>query len=69
MQRIEIEEIDDDAADSDLPSTASLVKNCRNSVTVERTEKLDQDDQLATTDIPKAKHLKIEEIGDTSAFQ
>ncbi|NXD71134.1 RPAP3 protein, partial [Eolophus roseicapillus] len=69
LQRIEIEEIDDDTADSDLPSTASLVKNCRNSVTVERTEKLDQDDQLATMDIPKAKHLKIEEISDTSALQ
>ncbi|XP_057281507.1 RNA polymerase II-associated protein 3 isoform X1 [Pezoporus wallicus] len=69
LQRIEIEEIDDDTVNSDLPSTASLVKNCRNSVTVEKTEKLGQDDQLGTMDIPKAKHLKIEEISDSSAFQ
>ncbi|KFQ44621.1 PREDICTED: RNA polymerase II-associated protein 3 [Nestor notabilis] len=69
LQRIDIEEIDDDTLESDLPSTASLVKNCKNSVTVERTENLDQDDQLATMDIPKAKHLKIEEISDTSALQ
>ncbi|NXK30204.1 RPAP3 protein, partial [Piprites chloris] len=65
LRRIEIEEVDDDAPDGDLPSTTSLVNNWRNSMSVETTETLDQDDLLATTDIPKAKHLKIEEISDT----
>ncbi|NWW06789.1 RPAP3 protein, partial [Oreocharis arfaki] len=69
LQRIDIEEIDDDTSDDDLPSTTSLVNNWRNSVSVETTETLDQDDLLATVDIPKAKHLKIEEISDTSPFQ
>ncbi|NWS11546.1 RPAP3 protein, partial [Pachyramphus minor] len=66
LRRIEIEEVDDDTPDGDLPSTTSLVNNWRNSVSVETTETLDQDDLLATTDIPKAKHLKIEEISDMS---
>ncbi|NXM03106.1 RPAP3 protein, partial [Tyrannus savana] len=69
LRRIEIEEVDDDTPDGDLPSTTSLVNNWRNSVSVERTETLDQDDLLATTDIPKAKHLKIEEISDTSPLK
>ncbi|XP_037243590.1 RNA polymerase II-associated protein 3 [Falco biarmicus] len=69
LQRIAIEEIDDDTPDSDLPSTTTLVNNWRNSVSVETTENLDRDDQLTTTDIPKAKHLKIEEISDTSPLQ
>ncbi|XP_027537999.1 RNA polymerase II-associated protein 3 isoform X2 [Neopelma chrysocephalum] len=69
LQRIEIEEVDDDTADGDLPSTTSLVNNWRNSLSVETTETLDQDDLLATIDIPKAKHLKIEEISDTSPLK
>ncbi|XP_027760442.1 RNA polymerase II-associated protein 3 isoform X2 [Empidonax traillii] len=69
LRRIEIEEVDDDTPDGDLPSTTSLVNNWRNSVSVGRTETLDQDDLLATTDIPKAKHLKIEEISDTSPLK
>ncbi|NXG94011.1 RPAP3 protein, partial [Stercorarius parasiticus] len=69
LQRIAIEEIDDDTPNSDLPSTTSLVNNWRNSVSVGTTENLDQDDQLTTMDIPKAKHLKIEEISDTSLLQ
>ncbi|XP_010175156.1 RNA polymerase II-associated protein 3-like, partial [Antrostomus carolinensis] len=69
LRRIAIEEIDDDTPNSDLPSTTSLVSNWRNSVNVETTENLDQDDQLTTMDIPKAKHLKIEEISDTSPLQ
>ncbi|NXI77109.1 RPAP3 protein, partial [Rhipidura dahli] len=69
LQRIDIEEIDDDTSDDDLPSTTSLVNNWRNSVSVETTETPDQDDLLATVDIPKAKHLKIEEISDTSPLQ
>ncbi|XP_050180566.1 RNA polymerase II-associated protein 3 [Myiozetetes cayanensis] len=70
LRRIEIEEVDDDdTPDGDLPSTTSVVNDWRNSVSVERTETLDQDDLLATTDIPKAKHLKIEEISDTSPLK
>ncbi|XP_064557901.1 RNA polymerase II-associated protein 3 [Zonotrichia leucophrys gambelii] len=69
LRRIEIEEVDDDdTSDGDLPST-TLVNNWRNSVSVEATEGLDQDDLLTTVDIPKAKHLKIEEISDTSLSQ
>ncbi|NWU41580.1 RPAP3 protein, partial [Hylia prasina] len=67
LQRIDIEEVDD-ASDGDLPST-TFVNNWRNSVSVEGTETLDQDDLLTTVDIPKAKHLKIEEISDTSLLQ
>uniref|UniRef100_A0A8C0B438 RNA polymerase II-associated protein 3 n=1 Tax=Buteo japonicus TaxID=224669 RepID=A0A8C0B438_9AVES len=69
LRRIAIEEIDDDTPNSDLPSTTYLVNNWRDSMSVETTENLDQDDQLTTTDIPKAKHLKIEEISDTSPLQ
>ncbi|KFM12214.1 RNA polymerase II-associated protein 3 [Aptenodytes forsteri] len=69
LRRIAIEEIDDDTPNSDLPSTTSLVNNWRNSMSVETTENLDQDDQLTTMDIPKAKHLKIEEISGTSPLQ
>ncbi|NXU19746.1 RPAP3 protein, partial [Pardalotus punctatus] len=69
LRRIDIEEVDDDTSDGDLPSTASSVNNWRNSVSVETTETLDQDDLLITADIPKAKHLKIEEISDTSPLQ
>ncbi|XP_041321494.1 RNA polymerase II-associated protein 3 [Pyrgilauda ruficollis] len=68
LRRIDIEEVDDDASDGDLPTT-TLVNNWRNSVSVEATEALDQDDLLTTADIPKAKHLKIEEICDTSLLQ
>ncbi|NXS80807.1 RPAP3 protein, partial [Erpornis zantholeuca] len=69
LQRIDIEEVDDDTSDDDLPSTTSLVNNWGNSVSVETTETLDQDDLLTAVDIPKAKHLKIEEISDTSPLQ
>ncbi|KFQ40332.1 RNA polymerase II-associated protein 3 [Mesitornis unicolor] len=69
LQRIAIEEIDDDTPDCDLPSTTSSVSNWRNSMNVETTEKLDQDDQFTSMDIPKAKHLKIEEISDASPLQ
>ncbi|XP_009879141.1 PREDICTED: RNA polymerase II-associated protein 3 isoform X2 [Charadrius vociferus] len=69
LQRIAIEEVDDDTPSSDLPSTMSLVNNWRNSMSGETTENLDQDDQLTAMDIPKAKHLKIEEISDTSPLQ
>ncbi|NXX66310.1 RPAP3 protein, partial [Spizella passerina] len=69
LRRIEIEEVDDDdTSDGDLPST-TLVNNWRNSVSVEATEALDQDDLLTAVGIPKAKHLKIEEISDTSLSQ
>ncbi|NXG73549.1 RPAP3 protein, partial [Baryphthengus martii] len=69
LQRIPIEEVDDDTPNSHLPSTTSLIKNWRNSMSVETAENLDQDDQLTTMDVPKAKHLKIEEISDTSLLQ
>lgn len=69
LRRIAIEEIDDDTPNSDLLSTTSLVSNWRNSVNIETTENLDQDDHLTTMDVPKAKHLKIEEISDTSPLQ
>lgn len=36
---------------------------------IETTENLDQDDQLTSMDIPKAKQLKIEEITDVSSPQ
>ncbi|NWR49811.1 RPAP3 protein, partial [Regulus satrapa] len=68
LRRIDIEEVDDDTSDSDFPSP-TVVNNWRNSVSVEATETLDQDDLLTTIDIPKAKHLKIEEISDTSPLQ
>ncbi|NXG50431.1 RPAP3 protein, partial [Psilopogon haemacephalus] len=69
LQRIPIEDIDDDTPfmSSAVPSTTSSVSNWRNSVSIETTE--NQDDQLTTVDIPKAKHLKIEEISDTSPLQ
>ncbi|NXY21149.1 RPAP3 protein, partial [Atrichornis clamosus] len=69
LQRIDIEEVDDDTSDGDLPSTTSLVTNWRNSVSVGTRETLDQDDLLTTVDIPKAKHQKIEEISDMSPLQ
>ncbi|XP_026720140.1 RNA polymerase II-associated protein 3 isoform X2 [Athene cunicularia] len=69
LRRIPIEETDDDTPNSDLPSTTALISNWRNSVSVETTDNQDQDDQLTTTDIPKAKHLKIEEISDISPLQ
>ncbi|NXY44894.1 RPAP3 protein, partial [Ceuthmochares aereus] len=69
LRRIPIEEIDDDAPNSDLPSTTTLVNNWRNSTRIETTENLDQDDQLTAMDIPKAKHLKIEEVSDTLPLQ
>ncbi|XP_014819490.1 PREDICTED: RNA polymerase II-associated protein 3 [Calidris pugnax] len=69
LQRIAIEEIDDDTPNTDLPGTTALVNNWRNAMSVETTASLDQDDQLTTMDIPKAKHLKIEEISDTSPLQ
>ncbi|XP_054255375.1 RNA polymerase II-associated protein 3 [Indicator indicator] len=69
LQRIPIEDIDDDtpSVSSAVPSTTSIVNNWRNSMSVETTE--NQDDHLTTVDIPKAKHLKIEEISDTSPLQ
>ncbi|NXB55074.1 RPAP3 protein, partial [Leucopsar rothschildi] len=68
LRRIDIEEVDDNTSHYDLPST-TLVNNWRSSVSGEATETLDQDDLLTTVDIPKAKHLKIEEISDTSLLQ
>ncbi|NXH11947.1 RPAP3 protein, partial [Bucco capensis] len=65
LQRIPIQEIDDDTPASDLHSIASSVNNWRNSVSIETTENLDQ----TTMDVPKAKHLKIEEISETSPVQ
>ncbi|NXG16488.1 RPAP3 protein, partial [Grallaria varia] len=69
LRRIDIEEVDDDTLDSDLFTTTSLVNNWRNSMIVETADTLDQDDLLALMDTPKAKHLKIEEIGDMSPLK
>ncbi|NXX83111.1 RPAP3 protein, partial [Urocolius indicus] len=73
LHRIPIEVIDDETPNSDLASTTSLVSNWGNSMSVETTmsedEIRDKDDQLTAMDIPKAKHLKIEEISDTSPLQ
>ncbi|NXU47699.1 RPAP3 protein, partial [Turnix velox] len=68
LQRIPIEETDDDTLSSDLPST-TLLNNWNNSLSIEARENLHQDDELTTLDIPKAKHLKIEEISDASQIQ
>ncbi|XP_021240698.1 RNA polymerase II-associated protein 3 isoform X2 [Numida meleagris] len=68
LRRIAIEEVDDDMPNSDFLST-SLVSNWKNSVSVETAENLDQDNQLTSMDIPKAKQLKIEEITDVSSPQ
>ncbi|NXI47936.1 RPAP3 protein, partial [Galbula dea] len=65
LRRIPIKEIDDDTPNSDLYSTTTSGSNWRNLVSVETTENLDQ----TTMDVPKAKHLKIEEISDTSPLQ
>ncbi|XP_019348455.1 RNA polymerase II-associated protein 3 isoform X1 [Alligator mississippiensis] len=67
LRRIVIEEVDD--SDSDLPNTTSVVSNRINSTCVETTKSSYQDDLLTTTDTPKAKQLKIEEISDTPAIQ
>ncbi|NXI66930.1 RPAP3 protein, partial [Anseranas semipalmata] len=69
LRRIAIEEIDDDMPNSDFPSTTTLVNNGRNSMSIETTENLYQDDHLTAMDIPKAKQLKIEEITDMSPLQ
>ncbi|NWX13530.1 RPAP3 protein, partial [Aegotheles bennettii] len=69
LQRIPIEEIDDDTPNNDLPGITTSVNNWWSSMSVETTENLGQNDQLTTVDIPKAKHLKIEEISDTSPLQ
>ncbi|NXX51545.1 RPAP3 protein, partial [Tricholaema leucomelas] len=65
LQRIPIEDIDDDtpSMSSAMPSTTTSLNNWRNSMSIETTE--NQDDHLTAVDIPKAKHLKIEEISDT----
>lgn len=69
MRRIAVEEVDDDVLNSDFSSSTSLVNNWKNSVNIVTTENLDQDDQLTSMDIPKAKQLKIEEITDVSSPQ
>lgn len=69
MRRIAVEEVDDDMLNSDFSSSTSLVNNWKNSVNIVTTENLDQDDQLTSMDIPKAKQLKIEEITDVSSPQ
>ncbi|KAM6137263.1 RNA polymerase II-associated protein 3 [Pterocles gutturalis] len=68
LRRITIEEVDDDTPNSDLPST-TVVNSWRNSRSIETKENQDRDDQLTTMDIPKTKHLKIEEISDMSPLQ
>uniref|UniRef100_A0A8C3P7D6 RNA polymerase II-associated protein 3 n=1 Tax=Chrysemys picta bellii TaxID=8478 RepID=A0A8C3P7D6_CHRPI len=69
LRRIFIEEVDDEMQNIDVPNTTTLVNNWINSTSVETTKNLSQDDLLTTSDIPRAKQLKIEEISDIPAFQ
>uniref|UniRef100_A0A8C3HNY6 RNA polymerase II-associated protein 3 n=1 Tax=Chrysemys picta bellii TaxID=8478 RepID=A0A8C3HNY6_CHRPI len=62
LRRIFIEEVDDEMQNIDVPNTTTLVNNWINSTSVETTKNLSQDDLLTTSDIPRAKQLKIEEI-------
>uniref|UniRef100_A0A8C3HQJ6 RNA polymerase II-associated protein 3 n=1 Tax=Chrysemys picta bellii TaxID=8478 RepID=A0A8C3HQJ6_CHRPI len=64
LRRIFIEEVDDEMQNIDVPNTTTLVNNWINSTSVETTKNLSQDDLLTTSDIPRAKQLKIEEISD-----
>uniref|UniRef100_A0A8C3HNS1 RNA polymerase II-associated protein 3 n=1 Tax=Chrysemys picta bellii TaxID=8478 RepID=A0A8C3HNS1_CHRPI len=68
LRRIFIEEVDDEMQNIDVPNTTTLVNNWINSTSVETTKNLSQDDLLTTSDIPRAKQLKIEEISDIPAF-
>ncbi|NXN91177.1 RPAP3 protein, partial [Rhinopomastus cyanomelas] len=68
LQEIPIEEIDDDTPSNDLSSATSIVNNWGMSMSVD-TENVDQDDPLTATDIPKAKHLKMEGSSDVSPLQ
>ncbi|EMP31919.1 RNA polymerase II-associated protein 3 [Chelonia mydas] len=69
LRRIFIEEVGDEMQDVDVPNTTTLVNNWINSTSVETTKNLNQDDLLTTSDTPRAKQLKIEEIRDIPAFQ
>uniref|UniRef100_A0A8C3RT36 RNA polymerase II-associated protein 3 n=1 Tax=Chelydra serpentina TaxID=8475 RepID=A0A8C3RT36_CHESE len=69
LRRIFIEEVDDEMQNIDVPNTTTLVSNWINSASVETTKNLSQDDLLTTSDTPRAKQLKIEEIGDIPSFQ
>uniref|UniRef100_A0A8C3RTQ7 RNA polymerase II-associated protein 3 n=1 Tax=Chelydra serpentina TaxID=8475 RepID=A0A8C3RTQ7_CHESE len=68
LRRIFIEEVDDEMQNIDVPNTTTLVSNWINSASVETTKNLSQDDLLTTSDTPRAKQLKIEEIGDIPSF-
>uniref|UniRef100_A0A8C3RT52 RNA polymerase II-associated protein 3 n=1 Tax=Chelydra serpentina TaxID=8475 RepID=A0A8C3RT52_CHESE len=61
--------VDDEMQNIDVPNTTTLVSNWINSASVETTKNLSQDDLLTTSDTPRAKQLKIEEIGDIPSFQ
>ncbi|XP_074870070.1 RNA polymerase II-associated protein 3 isoform X2 [Carettochelys insculpta] len=69
LRRIFIEEVGDDVKNIDEPNSTTLVSNWVNSASTETTKNLGQDDLLSTSDIPRAKQLKIEEISDIPAFQ
>ncbi|XP_044888610.1 RNA polymerase II-associated protein 3 isoform X2 [Mauremys mutica] len=69
LRRIFIEEVDDEMQNIDVPNTTTLVNNWINSTSVETTKNPSQDDLLTTSETPRAKQLKIEEISDTPAFQ
>ncbi|NXY87337.1 RPAP3 protein, partial [Alcedo cyanopectus] len=67
LHRIAIEEVDEDTAKGDLPTSPGS-RSCRSSPR-EAPEQLQQDEHSTTVDIPKAKHLKIEELSDSSPCQ
>uniref|UniRef100_A0A8C8RM55 RNA polymerase II-associated protein 3 n=1 Tax=Pelusios castaneus TaxID=367368 RepID=A0A8C8RM55_9SAUR len=69
LRRIFIEEVGDEVQNIDLPTTTTLASNWVNSTSVETIKNPSQDDLLTTSDTPRAKQLKIEEISDTPAFQ
>uniref|UniRef100_A0A8C0GJ40 RNA polymerase II-associated protein 3 n=1 Tax=Chelonoidis abingdonii TaxID=106734 RepID=A0A8C0GJ40_CHEAB len=69
LRKIFIEEVDDEMQNIDVPDTTTLVNNWINSTSVETTKNPSQVDLLTTSDTPRAKQLKIEEISDIPAFQ
>ncbi|XP_075786750.1 RNA polymerase II-associated protein 3 isoform X2 [Pelodiscus sinensis] len=69
LRRIFIEEVGDEMQNIDLPNPSTLANNWINSTNIETTRNQSQNDLLTSSDTPKAKQLKIEEISDSPACQ
>nr|XP_025042112.1 RNA polymerase II-associated protein 3 isoform X2 [Pelodiscus sinensis] len=69
LRRIFIEEVGDEMQNIDLPNPSTLANNWINSTNIETTKNQSQNDLLTSSDTPKAKQLKIEEISDRPACQ